>query len=181
VSAKKAKICRRCGISKPLEEFYPTYQHGKSYRRSRCKSCDNELRRSRPRAKATEQQRELWGRRDAARKRKHRKERDHDAKHIYWDSRQTDRKRGFTNDLTKEFIAEQITKGCCYCGETELRMTLDRVDNERGHTTDNVVPACIRCNYVRGKMPFEAWGVIAQAMKRATKQGLFGDWTGRAR
>jgi len=60
-------------------------------------------------------------------------------------------------------------------------MTLDRIDNDKGHTQDNVVPACIRCNYARRSMPYEAWLVVAKGMREAREQGLFGDWTGRVR
>lgn len=100
---------------------------------------------------------------------------------IYADSRKSDKKKGRANDLTKEFIKKQIEKGCSYCGETESRMTLDRIDNGRGHTMDNVVPACIRCNYFRRDMPYEAWLVIAPAMREVRERGLLGDWNIRTR
>lgn len=181
VSAKVFKTCSRCGLSKPISDFYPTYQYGKHYRRTRCKQCDNILRTQRPKSIPTATQKEEWARRDAARQRRDRRDPRHDAKFIHKDSLKSDRKLQRENDLTREFIAAEIAKGCCYCGETELRMTLDRVDNDRGHTRDNVVPACIRCNYVRRNMPYEAWLVISTAMQEARQRGLFGDWTGRAR
>jgi len=98
---------------------------------------------------------------------------------IKTDSRASDRKAGRDNDLTREFIAAEISKGCTYCGETEIRMTLDRINNDRGHTQDNVVPACIRCNYTRKNMPYEAWLVVAKGMREAREAGLFNGWTGR--
>jgi len=55
-------------------------------------------------------------------------------------------------------------------------MTLDRKDNDVGHVKDNVVPACVRCNYTRGDMPFDAWLVVAAGMRQAREKGLFGDW-----
>lgn len=181
VSANETKTCRKCGDTKPIDDFYPTYQKGKHYRRARCKDCDNELRKARTRTEPTQEQKQEWSRRQAQRRKRRRKDPEHYAKFIYWDTRKSDKKHGRENDFTKEYIAEQIAKGCSYCGEKDLRMTLDRIDNEKGHTMDNTVPACIRCNYVRGNMPYEAWVLIARAMKRARKQGAFGDWTGRAR
>jgi len=83
--------------------------------------------------------------------------------------------------LTKGFIAEQVAKGCLYCGESEIRMTLDRICNEKGHTQDNVMPACIRCNYTRRDMPHEAWLVVAKGMREAREAGLFNGWTGRVK
>lgn len=100
---------------------------------------------------------------------------------IWSDSRRSDRKRGLENDLTKEFIEKQIEKGCSYCGETEIRITLDRIDNRVGHIISNVVSACIRCNYVRGNMPHSAWILVAQGMKVAREQNAFDGWTGRTR
>lgn len=100
---------------------------------------------------------------------------------ILEDSRGTDRKHGRKNDLTKKHIEEQIAKGCSYCGEKELRMTLDRIDNNEGHTQNNTTPACIRCNYIRRNMPYEAWLCLKPGLRKARKQGLFGDWVGRAR
>lgn len=88
----------------------------------------------------------------------------------------TDRKQGRDCNLTKEFVDEQLCKACTYCGETDLLMTLDRIDNSRGHTTDNVLPACIRCNMFRRDMPFEAWMCLVPGLRLARTQELFGSW-----
>lgn len=57
-------------------------------------------------------------------------------------------------------------------------MTMDRIDNSLGHLMSNVLPACIRCNYLRRDVPFEAWMVIVPSVKKAVEEGLFGTWTG---
>jgi hypothetical protein len=103
------------------------------------------------------------------------------ARFIFWEARRMDKRRGMACDLTRVRIAALIAGGCQYCGETELRMTLDRIDNTKGHTLDNVVPACIRCNYARRDMPFDAWLCLTEGMRRAREQGLFKEWTGRTR
>lgn len=97
---------------------------------------------------------------------------------IYQDSRRSDRKRGLVNDLDLETIQRLIEQSCTYCGETEIRMTLDRIDNSIGHTKDNVKQACERCNYARRNMPYAAWLIVAVAMRKARLCGLFGEWTG---
>jgi hypothetical protein len=97
---------------------------------------------------------------------------------ILVDSRAWDKKRGLENDLTVEWIASRIIHGCTYCGEMQIRMTLDRVDNDVGHTMANCVAACVRCNYVRRTMPYEAWLVVAEGMRAARCRGLFGTWAG---
>lgn len=175
------KTCTRCHTSKPLEEFgwkAPVKRTGIRYRRTHCKRCHGHLlgllKENPERVRAKTQ----------ARNKRRSHERQHNVNQHKWiweDSRHDDRDAGRENDLTKEFIKVEIEKGCSYCGETELRMTLDRIDNDRGHTMDNVVPACIRCNYTRKDMPHEAWLVVATGMREARQQGLFGDWTGRAR
>lgn len=48
-----------------------------------------------------------------------------------------------------------------------------------GHIMVNVVPACIRCNYARGTMPFTAWVLLTDGLKKAREEGLFGTWMGR--
>jgi len=98
---------------------------------------------------------------------------------IAHDSRRSDKKSGRKNDLTLTFIRSMVSQACSYCGETEIRMTLDRVDNSIGHLMSNVVPACIRCNYARGNMPHIAWLFLIEGMKKAREAGAFGEWIGR--
>lgn len=89
-----------------------------------------------------------------------------------------DRRRGLKCDLTLEWVENAIKNGCFYCGETAVRMSLDRIDNDLGHTTDNVQPACARCNFLRGTMPYEAWVHLIPSIREAREMGLFGDWSG---
>lgn len=94
-------------------------------------------------------------------------------------SKYTDKQKGFENDLEVEFVKEMISCGCIYCGdENPSRMTLDRIDNRKGHTKDNVLPSCIRCNTIRRDMPFDAWTFLIPYIEKARKRGLFGNWTG---
>lgn len=61
----------------------------------------------------------------------------------------TDKNRNLVCDLTTEWIKENITnKSCIYCGDTEF-IGCDRIDNNKGHTKDNVVPCCKLCNQTR--------------------------------
>lgn len=103
------------------------------------------------------------------------------ARFILREARRSDTLRGHTCDLTKTEIEQLIGRGCSYCGETEVRMILDRIDNDKGHTLANVIPACIRCNYARRNMPYEAWLCLTDGMRRARELGLFNGWTGRTR
>lgn len=60
-----------------------------------------------------------------------------------------DNKNGFDYDIDPDwFINEILTGHCHYCGDTE-RLGLDRIDNSKGHTMDNVVVCCYDCNCAR--------------------------------
>jgi hypothetical protein len=94
------------------------------------------------------------------------------------DSRHSDRLNNRVYDLDVKFVETLISEGCAYCWGTELRMTLDRIDNSVGHTRTNVVPACERCNFMRRDMPYAAWCALLPAIRSAQEKGLFGQWTG---
>ena len=59
-----------------------------------------------------------------------------------------DKKKGFDTDLSIEYMLELMNKPCTYCGDTEL-IGADRIDNNCGHTKENVVPCCYTCNIAR--------------------------------
>jgi hypothetical protein len=95
------------------------------------------------------------------------------------DSKSSDKKHNREYNLTLDKIKELISRPCSYCEETELQMTLDRIDNKIGHIESNVIPACIRCNLIRKAMPYEAWILLVPGLKEAKKNGAFGEWIGR--
>ena len=78
--------------------------------------------------------------------------------------------------MDEPFVLAALKEGCRYCGETVLRISLDRIDNSQPHNKANVVPCCLRCNYLRGSMPYPAWLHIVPSVRGARLLGLFGDW-----
>ena len=44
---------------------------------------------------------------------------------------------------------EMWQKPCYYCGSIIETVGVDRVDNNKGYTLDNVVPCCSKCNYMK--------------------------------
>ena len=100
------------------------------------------------------------------------------AKRVFKDALASDRRFGRSFDLDVDFVEQEICKPCSYCGEDELKRTLDRVDNSIGHLKDNVMVACIRCNYARRDMPIAAWRLLTNGLREARVLGLFGSWTG---
>ena len=64
----------------------------------------------------------------------------------------TDKKKGLMCDITFDQMLDIVkTKKCAYCGCTD-NIGLDRIDNSKGHTIDNVVPCCYMCNVVRNNL-----------------------------
>lgn len=157
------KRCRRCKEMRSADnDFYRSKSRdGRPLIRAYCKSCWSTV-----------------NDRHYRRQKSERRMAEHRAKFIVKDARATDKRRGLHNDLTVEWVGSFIAGGCHYCGETALRMTLDRIDNERGHTRDNVLPACGRCNFARRTMPYAAWLCLVGGMREARERGLFGEWTG---
>lgn len=64
--------------------------------------------------------------------------------------------------LTEEQFISVATKNCAYCGAAPeigaYRVAcngIDRIDNTKGYTMDNVAPCCMRCNYMKNKLTKE--------------------------
>jgi hypothetical protein len=77
--------------------------------------------------------------------------------------------RGYEWGLTVDQFRDLVLMSCFYCGaepsEHCLSMALepffgngvDRLDNERGYTTDNCVPCCWPCNSFKGRLDADAF------------------------
>lgn len=175
-------VCSRCRNPKSEADFYLSRTLGKNYRKKICKQCDNEGRKSRKQLSWDDKCTRDPEHRNKVRlgEQRRRKDPKFTAKYITVDSRKSDKRFGRANDLTRDWVGQSISVGCSYCGETELRMTLDRIDNQQGHLKSNVRPACIRCNYLRSDMPYAAWLLLVDGVRAAQQARAFGDWVGRA-
>jgi len=172
------KTCNGCKKEKDEADFGSRWVGGRQYLRTQCRACESVKRGTRAHGKES---RAASSKRQHARLRKMRADNVDTARWIVQDSRQSDKRNGRKGDIDRAFVERLIEGGCTYCGETSIRMTIDRIDNDKGHMKNNVVPACIRCNYARRSMPYEAWLVVAKGMREARDKGLFGEWTGRVR
>jgi len=52
-------------------------------------------------------------------------------------------------NITIKELATLWQKPCHYCGEKTQTIGLDRVDNKKGYTINNVVPCCPTCNWMK--------------------------------
>lgn len=82
-------------------------------------------------------------------------------------------KRGYSFELTFEEVCNLISQNCHYCGAepketsaekqrnaTEIpfkRNGIDRVDNSKGYTIDNVIPCCRNCNIAKSTMSYSEY------------------------
>jgi len=65
------------------------------------------------------------------------------------------KKRGLSWELTVDQYRELISKDCVYCGCSlywQTGCSLDRIDNAKGYTMDNVLPCCNFCNKLRSNL-----------------------------
>lgn len=78
----------------------------------------------------------------------------------------TARNRGLEFNLTDEEFFSLTKESCYYCGDIQLvryagegypLSGLDRIDNSKGYTLDNVRPCCRVCNVAKNNMTEEEW------------------------
>lgn len=60
-----------------------------------------------------------------------------------------DKKKGFVCDLTVDDLMNAKSSKCLYCNR--ISTGFERIDNNLGHTKNNCIPSCLRCNWMRGK------------------------------
>lgn len=87
-----------------------------------------------------------------------------------------DKVHGVINDIDYEYVKEQLNNPCYYCESTDIMIGLDRKNSSLGHTKENCVPCCYRCNLFKSNIPYEAWMHIVEKVREAVKLGLFLDW-----
>lgn len=76
-------------------------------------------------------------------------------------------------NITIDWMIHNILqKPCVYCGDTK-RIGCDRIDNNRGHLMDNVVPCCIECNTARNNyFSFDEMKLIGKTISEIKKSRI---------
>jgi len=171
-----AHRCGECGKGEPEVQFYRRKSGGKYYRHFLCTGCKREYNKKYPQ-KITEEVKE----RQKALRKHNRSKKDNAARYMTQNAKFSDRRKGIKSNLTKEYVQILLdeAKGCVYCGDSESKLSLDRIDCSEGHIVGNVAICCVRCNNFRGDMPYAAWIVIAPVMKKLRESGMLDGWKGR--
>ncbi len=155
----KEKKCPACGLVKTADEFYKSKQ-SKTGLRSYCIVCQNrknsekesKYKETRAKYRTTEKYKKI--KRDYYRKNK---------KKIYTQNRKWAlSKRGkwasykacaqnrcIEWNINREEFESFWQKDCFYCGSPIDNIGIDRVDNDRGYSIDNIVPCCTMCNKMK--------------------------------
>ena len=60
-------------------------------------------------------------------------------------------KRGLSFTITLEEFEKLVAMPCHYCGAYDV-MGLDRVDSRLSYYTENVVPCCKKCNFMKARL-----------------------------
>ncbi len=70
---------------------------------------------------------------------------------LIYDVRRSARVRGLEVALDDDEIEMRLLSNCVYCGALPNPFNgIDREDNQKGYTTENAVPCCQVCNYMKG-------------------------------
>lgn len=78
------------------------------------------------------------------------------------------RHRGIEFTLTKEQFLSFWQKPCYYTGRPITTIGLDRVDNSKGYTMDNVVPCCKDVNLAKRALSAEAFLALCKDVVRGS-------------
>jgi hypothetical protein len=168
--------CNGCHKSEPEVRFHRRKVGDRYYRYFLCTKCKAEYSKKYP-AKLTEEIKQ----RNREMARHNRSKRENMAKYMTKNAIANDKAMGRVSDITIQFVEQLVNDagGCTYCGDTEARLSLDRIDCSIGHNQNNVIASCVRCNHFRGNMPFEAWKEVAIVIKSLRERGILDDWRGR--
>ena len=149
----KIKRCTKCGLDKPLEDFY---LDSKGKEKSHCKSCHKlyvviNYQKNSARFKAYQKAYRLKNKEMLKEKRRKYTKKNMRAIYLYLRKR-NETKRGLRADLTEEQweTIKRVFRGkCAYCGKRTTVLEQDHViPLSKGGTLTlhNIVPACRSCN-----------------------------------
>lgn len=91
------------------------------------------------------------------------------------DYKYRDKKRGNSYAFSLEQSKALFHLPCFYCTRPEAK-GMDRMDNDVGYETGNVVPCCTTCNTILSTLPKEAKMEMREGLRRIYEKDLLKDW-----
>ena len=142
----------KCGQIKNIDKFRRLIRNNTEYFARSCSDCSN------------------------AQAKKY--DKDHRYVRIYRVCRKFNDKFGVKCDFDRKYVKGLTKLPCTYCG-IQAKIGLDRIDSNGPYLKYNIVPCCIRCNFIKKDMPIGAWNILYPEIKRIKDAGLFGNWCPR--
>ena len=90
----------------------------------------------------------------------------------YKNYRHKDIKNNYPNTISKDKAIQLMQTECYWC-KSVVQLGLDRIDNNKGHSEDNIV---VCCNQIRNNIPFEAMECLKPGLIEIEIQGLLKKW-----
>jgi hypothetical protein len=104
----------------------------------------------------------------------------------FTDCKRYAKSRGLEWAISFEDYCHLLNYKCTYCGGPlpETKVGLDRIDNNKGYSLDNVVPCCYYCNHLRSDaftheefLEFSKTDLFKKILERSHKRKLFPNQT----
>jgi len=130
VLIRETKLCTNCNVVKTKEEFYVN-RLVSDWLTAYCKSCHKKKRAENYRRSVVPLSRNSSDNKKRLR---------------YYGINAFDKRNGFSTCSREEFLV-LIDKPCFYC--THPSTGGDRINNDKGHQLDNLIPCCRECNMTR--------------------------------
>lgn len=141
------KRCSKCKQTKSGKEF-AVDRKTKSGLYSRCTLC------------MREQCNEYDNKNRAQRNKSHRKHKRlkrYDPEYRLQQYQRGAKNRGLQFDIDIDFINDMWNKPCTYCGSEIDSIGLDRIDNSKGYTKENLCSCCFNCNQMKSTKDKNEW------------------------
>jgi len=138
------KNCSHCRKEKPLYDFHKdkSSRDGFSHR---CKDCSIRQQKQ----ENIQESRKRSYKKNILEYRRRTKEWEQTIRGKFHKYKQGAKIRNMVFELTLEQFSTFWKKPCDYCGSDINTIGLDRVDNERGYTMNNIVSCCETCNWMK--------------------------------
>ena len=156
----ETKECKTCGVCKPLSAFTKGKRRsGSMYYRPHCAACKYL---TEGRVADKEYMRSYYY--------------ENKMDYKYKAYRHKDKKI-FQCETIEQYAAIAIMMLPCYYCDSTYDIGLDRKDSSKGHTLENVVSCCEKCNFILGDLPYEAKLALKDGLKYIKNKEILNTWT----